>query len=250
MVNRTRIKRNIVIIDEDKCNGCGVCVPACAEGAIQIINGKAKLISERYCDGLGACLGTCPQDAITVEEQEVQPFDERAAQRHLEMIKGTAADAFCACPSATVKQFSTTECSGDSPADNAPVQSELTHWPVQLSLVPPTAAFLDNADVVLVGTCVPFAYAGLHRDFIKDHAVIVACPKFDNFEAHLAKLTGIMQHASIKSVTVLHMEVPCCRGLIRMAEAALQQSGKDIPLREFTVSIQGDITPGITDTTA
>jgi Pyruvate/2-oxoacid:ferredoxin oxidoreductase delta subunit len=244
LTGRTKIKRNIVIIDEEKCNGCGVCVPACAEGAIRIINGKAKLVSEKYCDGLGACLGKCPQDAITVEEQEVEPFDEQAAQRHMEQAKLVMADTFCACPSAQVTQFTAPVSDSEKIADTVPVQSELTHWPVQLSLVPPAAAFLNNADLVLVGDCVPFAYAGLHRDFIKDHVVLVACPKFDKFDAHLAKLTEILRQSALKSITVLHMEVPCCSGLVRMAEAALQESGKNIPLKEITVGIRGELKTG------
>lgn len=244
MTGRTKIKRNIVKIDEEKCNGCGVCVPACAEGAIQIIDGKAKLVSEKYCDGLGACLGKCPQDAITVEEQEAEAFDEEEAMRHIEQMKHDEADLPCGCASATVTRFAAPVQHDGIVADSTPQQSLLTHWPVQLTLVPPAAPFLDKADLLLVADCVPFAYAGLHRDFIKDHAVIVACPKLDNFEAHLAKLTEILRQSNIKSLTVLHMEVPCCSGLIRMAELALQASGKQVPFKEITIGIRGEIKSG------
>jgi NAD-dependent dihydropyrimidine dehydrogenase PreA subunit len=243
MTGQTKIKRNIVKIDEEKCNGCGVCVPACAEGAIQIINGKAKLISEKYCDGLGACLGECPQDAITIEEREVEAFDEEEAKRHMEELQHDESVLPCGCASATVTQFIAPQEQEPSGVTNTPEPSLLGHWPVQLTLVPPSAPFLDHADVLLVADCVPFAYAGLHRDFIKDHAVLVACPKLDNFNAHQAKLTEILRRSAIKSLTVLHMEVPCCSGLMHMAKEALQASGKDIPLKDITIGIRGEIKP-------
>jgi NAD-dependent dihydropyrimidine dehydrogenase PreA subunit len=246
MASRTKIKRNIVKIDEEKCNGCGVCVPACAEGAIQIIDGKAKLVSEKYCDGLGACLGKCPQDAITVEEQEVEAFDEQEAKKHIEQMKHDKAELPCGCASATVTLFATPGQHEEIISDSTPKQSLLAHWPVQLTLVPPAAPFLDKADLLLVADCVPFAYAGLHRDFIKDHAVLVACPKLDNFEAHLTKLTEILRQSMIKSLTVLHMEVPCCSGLVSMAKLALQASGREIPLKEITIGIRGEIKSSLT----
>ena len=241
MASKTKIKRNIVIIDEEKCNGCGVCLPACAEGAIQIIDGKAKLISEKYCDGLGACLGKCPQDAITVEEREVEAFDEEEAKRHVEQFQYDEATLACGCASTTVTRLHELHHQEKSTVSNAPQPSLLGHWPVQLTLVPPSAPFLDRADVLLVADCVPFAYAGLHRDFIKDHAVLVACPKLDNFNAHQVKLTEILRQSAIKSLTVLHMEVPCCNGLMYMATEALRESGKEIPLKDITIGMRGEI---------
>jgi NAD-dependent dihydropyrimidine dehydrogenase PreA subunit len=241
MTGKTRIKRNIIIIDEEKCNGCGVCVPACAEGAIQIIDGKAKLISEKYCDGLGACLGKCPQDAITIEEREAEAFDEDEVKRHIQQLQHEEAALSCGCASATVTQFDEPRFQEYKGVSDLPQPSLLGHWPVQLTLVPPSAPFLDHADLLLVADCVPFAYAGLHRDFIKDHAVLVACPKLDDFNAHLAKLTEILRKSEIKSLTVLHMEVPCCSGLMHMAEQALQASGKDIPLKDITIGIRGEL---------
>jgi len=254
--------RKIVNIDEEKCTGCGICVPSCAEGALQIIGGKARLVSEIYCDGLGACLGKCPEDAITVEEREAEDFDEEATERHLaqaleaELGKDTLA---CGCPSATVTQFeknvgpvketlacgcpsaTVTQFGQETTGEAADQPSTLGHWPVQLTLVPPGAPFLERADVVLAGDCVPFAYGNFHRDFLKDHTLLVACPKLDNFEAHLHKLTEILRRSDIKSLSAVHMEVPCCHGLINMARQAIAASGKNIPMTEVNIGVRGDI---------
>jgi len=239
----TKTLRKIIKIDERKCNGCGLCVLACAEGALQIIDGKAKLISETYCDGLGACLGECPQGAIAIEERVANEFDEEAVELHLEEEKPTMEELPCGCPSATVTQFERQETIEVAPIEATNQQSMLGHWPVQLTLVPPTAPFLQGADLLLVADCVPFAYAGFHQDFIKDHAVLVACPKLDDFQAHLKKLTDILSHSSVKSLTVVHMEVPCCAGLTFMVKQATQSAGKDIPLKEVIISIKGDLKP-------
>ncbi|MFC1979258.1 ATP-binding protein [Chloroflexota bacterium] len=276
----TKVLRKIVKIDEELCNGCGVCVPSCAEGAIQIIDGKARLISEKYCDGLGACLGECPLEAITIEEREVVEFDEEAVNLHLAedeqakdelpcgcpsatvtLFEKQAKDELpcgcpsatvtqfekqakdelpCGCPSATITQFKRPEATGTAMID-AVQQSMLTHWPVQLTLVPPAAPFLQGADLVLVADCVPFAYAGFHQDFLKGRALLVACPKLDDFQAHLRKLIEILKHAQLKSLTVVIMEVPCCSGLAHMAKQAIQLSGKDIPLKEVIIGVRGDI---------
>ncbi len=233
--------RKIVRIDEEKCNGCGICVPACAEGALQIIDGKAKLISEKYCDGLGACLGECPQGAITIEEKAAEEFDEEATKLHLEKQNHTTDELPCGCPSATVTQFERHETIGGAPIEATNQHSMLSHWPVQLTLVPTTAPFLQGTDVVLAADCVPFAYAGFHQDFLKNHTLLIACPKLDDFQAHLKKLTDILSHSSVKSLTIVHMEVPCCSGLVNMVKQAMQLSGKDIPLKEVTIGIKGDL---------
>jgi NAD-dependent dihydropyrimidine dehydrogenase PreA subunit len=236
----TKTARKIVKIDEEKCDGCGVCVPACAEGALQIVDGKAKLISEVYCDGLGACLGECPQGAITIEERESEAFDEEATKHHLAAKAHAADDTLpCGCPSTTVSQFE--PCVSPHAIPESRPSSMLGHWPVQLTLVPPKAPFLQGADVVLAADCVPFAYGSFHQDFIKDHALLVACPKLDDFEAHQAKLTEILRQADLRSLTVVHMEVPCCSGLVHMARQAIATSGKDIPLKEMTIGIRGDV---------
>jgi len=240
VTTRTKALRPIIRIDEEKCDGCGLCVPACVEGALQIVDGKARLISETYCDGLGACLGECPQGAITIEEVEAEEFDEEAVQQHLDETRQATPALPCGCPGSAVAQFDRHDTGTATPA--APSQpSSLGHWPVQLTLVPPSAPFLRGADLVLAADCVPFAYAGFHRDFLEDHALLVACPKLDDFPTHLAKLTAVLSQSDVKSITVVHMEVPCCSGLMHMARQAIQFSGKDIPLREVTIGVRGDV---------
>jgi ferredoxin len=232
-----KVKRSVVRIDEEKCNGCGLCVPSCAEGALQIIDGKAKLVSEIFCDGLGACLGECPRGAITIEERTAEEYDEEATKVHLEETKQEE-ELACGCVSANVAQLIET---GDPANEMISRRSMLGHWPVQLTLVPPNAPFLKDADLVIAADCVPFAYPGFHRDFLKDHALVVACPKLDDFQAHLARLTELLKQSSIKSLKVVHMEVPCCSGLVHMVKQATLQSGKDIPMEEVTVGIKGEI---------
>ena len=237
----TKTIRKMVKIDEDKCNGCGACVIQCAEGALEIIDGKAKLISENYCDGLGACLGECPEGAIIIEEREAEGFDEEAVKQHLKANEPARDELPCGCSSATVTQFARQTEPKTSEINEAKLPSTLTHWPVQLTLVPPSAPFLQGADLLLAADCVPFAYAGFHQDFLKDHALIVACPKLDDFQAHLNKLTQVLEQAKPKSLTVVHMEVPCCSGLVHMTKQAIAASGEDIPLREVTIGIKGDL---------
>jgi len=238
----TKILRKIVKIDEDKCNGCGECVPACVEGALQIIEGKARLVRETYCDGLGACLGECPQGAITIEVREAEGFDEEAARQHME-TEAVAEPLACGCPGHTVQQFEAQAQSGvATPLPIIPsAKSTLNHWPVQLTLVPPGAPFLKGADLLLTADCVPFAYAGFHQDLLQGHALLVACPKLDDFQAHQQKLTRILHQSGVKSITVIRMEVPCCSGLVHMAREAIRESGQDIPLQEITIGARGDI---------
>ena len=239
----TKTSREIVRIDEEKCNGCGLCVPSCAEGALQIIDGKAKLISETYCDGLGACLGECPQGAITIDERVAEEFNEEAVKRHLEEKQPEQEELPCGCSSATIQQIDRQEAAEATLSAERHPQSTLTHWPVQLTLVPPTAPFLQGTDLVLAADCVPFAYAGFHQDFLRNHSLLVACPKLDDFQAHLDKLSDILHHSGVKSLTVVHMEVPCCSGLVHMAKQAMQLSGKDIPFKEITIGINGEVKP-------
>ncbi|MGD1119675.1 MAG: 4Fe-4S binding protein [Dehalococcoidales bacterium] len=236
----TQTMRKIVKIDEEKCNGCGACIISCAEGALKIVGGKAKLISEKYCDGLGNCLN-CPQGAISIEERTAQDYDEAAVGKHLK-AKETAAEKPRGCPSASVRQFEKSAVK-TSHQETAPSTepSRLRHWPVQLTLVPPTAPFLKDADVVLAADCVPFTYAGFHRDFLGENtALLVACPKLDDFPAHQAKLTEILKQSGLKSLTVLHMEVPCCSGLVQMAKQAMLSSGNIVPFQDITISIRGE----------
>ncbi len=235
----TKTLRKIVRIDEEKCNGCGACAIKCAEGALQIIDGKAKLISETYCDGLGACLGECPEGAIIIEEREAQEFDEEVVKLHLEEGKHT--EVPCGCPSAMVAQFERPEVPEAISGEMTDQPSMLTQWPIQLTLVPPTAPFLQGTDLVLAAHCVPFAYTGLHQHFLKNHSLLIACPKLDDYQAHLKKLTAVLSQAQPKSLTVVHMEVPCCFGLVHMAQQAIQASGKDIPFKDVTIAVEGEI---------
>jgi len=236
-----KIIRKIVRIDEEKCDGCGACVPACADGALKIINGKAKLISEKYCDGIGDCLGECPRGAITIEEKAADEFDEEAIKLHLEKDKHTTQGLPCSCLSTTVTQFERCESAESPPIEAVNQQSMLSHWPIKLTLVPSIAPFLQGTDVVLAADCVPFTYAGFHQDFLKDRSLLIACPKLDDFQAHLSKLTDIISHSSVKSLTVVLMEIPCCSGLTLMAKHAIQSSGRDIPLKEVTIGINGNL---------
>jgi ferredoxin len=232
--------RKIIQIDEEKCNGCGACIDSCAEGALALVNGKARLVKEKYCDGLAACLKECPQGALTIVEREAEGFDEEATKEYLQEKKKEARSTSCACPGSAVRQLERPEnqIEKTSTTDLKPM---LTHWPVQLALAPAGAKFLENADVTLIADCVPFAYPNLHRDFLKDHSVLVACPKLDDAEAHLIKLTAILKKSKIKSLTVVHMEVPCCSGLVFIARKAMTDSGLDIPFKEVTIGIKGDI---------
>jgi Fe-S-cluster-containing hydrogenase component 2 len=248
----TKTVRKIVRIDEKKCNGCGACTTKCAEGALQLINGKAKLISENYCDGLGACLGECPTGALGIEERSAENFDKKEAEDHLnEMEHHDDEKLAYVCPSTKVEEFEKTKvtlsgCPGsrmiqftkENAAGTQP--SALRHWPVQLTLVPTRAPFLQNADVILTAHCVPFAYAGFHEDFLKDHALLIACPKLDDAEAHLEKLTAILRDSDISSLKVLRMEVPCCGGLVYIAKKTIVDSGKQIPVEEIIIGVNGE----------
>lgn len=254
--------RKMVKIDEEKCNGCGLCVPSCAEGAIQIIDGKARLIADNLCDGLGACLGDCPLDAITIEEREADEFDEVAVEDHLKQIgrepqphHHTSAATAGGCPSAAVKNFAAPAAGGGCPSartmnfseqkeEQSPSvgsrPSRLAQWPIQLHLLPPTAPFFQNADVVLAADCAPFAYADFQEDLLKGKALAIACPKLDNTEPYVDKLVAMITQSNIKSLTVVHMEVPCCNGLIFMARQAIEKSGRDIPFDTVCIGIRGD----------
>ncbi len=239
--------RKIIQIDEEKCDGCGQCVISCAEGALEIIDGKAKVISDNLCDGLGACIGECPQDALQIIEREAEEFDEEAVEEHLGKTQtGEKApeSMACGCPSAQIRTFAPT---GACRQANAPHELEsdeasaLGHWPVQIRLVPPTAPFLKGADLLIAADCVPVAFPTLHRDFLKGRAVMIGCPKFDDGEEYIEKFAAIFSTAGIKSITTVVMEVPCCSALPVMVKRGLDRSGKAIPLTQVTVSTRGKI---------
>ena len=237
--------RKIVKIDEKKCDGCALCIPNCVEGALQIVDGKARLMSEKFCDGLGACLGHCPQDAITVIEGEAEEFDEKAVEAYLHKkheAESQPKPVFGGCPSSRPMQFKVPNARAKT-RSTARAVSQLAQWPVQLKLVPTNAPYFQNADLLVTADCVPFAYANFHQDFIKGKVVVVGCPKLDDIQYYKEKLTEIFKSNSIKSVTVPYMEVPCCFGLVKAAEDAIAASGKNIPLKKIKIGIRGEIQP-------
>jgi Fe-S-cluster-containing hydrogenase component 2 len=231
--------RNIVKIDEEKCNGCGQCAKACAEGAIQIVNGKAKLVSEIYCDGLGACIGHCPQGAITVEKREAAEFDEEATKAHLEEQKKVKEQLGFVCPGTMAKMLRGK--GSEEVAGITAIPSQLSHWPIQLMLVPPGAPYFADADLVLAADCVAFAMGDFHNRFLKEHSIVIGCPKLDDTEFYIEKLANILQANKLKSLTVVHMEVPCCFGLTRIAKDAIVRSGRKIDFEDVTVDLNGNV---------
>ncbi|MFB0559847.1 MAG: ATP-binding protein [Candidatus Lokiarchaeia archaeon] len=245
------VLRDVVVIDEEKCNGCGACVIACAEGALKIVNGKAKLISDEYCDGLGACIGECPQGALTIEKREVEEFDEEAVKEHLKREKLVPEvhhvhPTVQACPSVQVMHFEKNLSKEETENTPEKMESMLTQWPVQLTLVPTNAPFLENVDLLIVADCVPFVYANFHNDFLRGKKLVVGCPKLDDAAFYKEKLTELFKRSNIRSITVVNMEVPCCFGLYRLVKEALSSSGKTIPLRQQTISIRGKKPPVLT----
>jgi Pyruvate/2-oxoacid:ferredoxin oxidoreductase delta subunit len=240
-----KVMRKIVKIDEELCDGCGQCVPGCAEGAMEIIDGKARLVSESYCDGLGACLGECPNGAITIVEREAEDFDEEAVEAYLQekAEKPVELPLACGCPSTHIQTFAPkAPDKGDTADGSHPrAKSTLSHWPVQINLVPPTAPFLKGADLLIAADCTPLAYPNFHKDFLKGKVVMMGCPKFDNVEDYILKFTEIFKVADIKSITALIMEVPCCSGLPMIVKRAMDASGKVIPMEEIVISTKGDI---------
>ncbi len=232
------VLRNIVKIDEEKCNGCGLCVNACAEGAIEIIDGKAKLISEVYCDGLGACIGECPEDAITIEQREAAEFDEQATEAHLEVQKKAAKTDFV-CPGLAAQQLRNKTDPQDQPT--AEVPSQLSHWPIQLKLLSPAAPCFADADLLLVADCVPFAMRDFHNRLLKDHSIAVGCPKLDNVEFYIEKVAAIQKANKLNSLTVVHMEVPCCSGLTHVARQGIARSGAKMTFEDITIDLRGNV---------
>lgn len=228
--------RKIIKIDEEKCNGCGACAAACHEGAIEMVNGKARLTREDYCDGLGDCLPACPVDAIAFEEREAPAYDEAAV---LAAKKEKANEPLpCGCPGTQSKSIRRESAVCDAPA--TPVVSRLSQWPVQIKLVPVNAPYFDNANLLVAADCTAYAYGNFHNEFMRNHVTLIGCPKLDAVD-YAEKLTAILTNNNIKSVTVARMEVPCCGGIEYAVKQALQTSGKFIPWRIVTVSTDGRI---------
>jgi ferredoxin len=280
------MKRKIIRIDDGLCNGCGQCLPNCPEGALQLIDGKARLVSDLFCDGLGACIGTCPLGAIRVEEREAEPYDERRVlanivpqgagviRAHLEHLAAHGETRYLeqarqflrekgipdplpeagkadlpesrGCPGSQVHDRRSQEAARPAPSPAADpataARSELRTWPLQLHLLNPQSAMFAGADLLIAADCVPFAYASFHEDFVRGRVPIVFCPKLDHAaDAYLEKLTAILSAHDVRSLTVAHMEVPCCSGAVALARQALARSGRDIPFRDVTISIQGNV---------
>ena len=227
--------RKIIKIDEERCNGCGKCAAACHEGAIEMINGKARLTREDYCDGLGDCLPACPTNAITFEEREAPAYDEAAVLAA--KAKKEGAPLPCGCPGTNVKTIQRTAAKATEPA---PRGSELRQWPVQIKLVPVSAPYFDGAKLLVAADCTAFAYGNFHNEFIRNHITLIGCPKLDAVD-YTEKLTAILENNDIKSVTVIRMEVPCCGGIENAVKNALLKSGKFIPWQVVTVSTDGRI---------
>lgn len=244
---KMKAKRKIIEIDEEKCNGCGQCVEACAEGAIQLVNGKARLVADNYCDGLSACVGECPVDALKIVEREADAFDAEAAEQYVQHLKTqhselkTGEATPCGCPSTKLEMFHSPCESSSQPVSQISTDSALTHWPVQIRLVPAFAPFLQKAHLLVASDCAPVAYPDFHKDFLKGRVVLVGCPKFDDTEAYIAKFAEIFKIADIQSVTVLIMEVPCCSKMPMIIQEGMNLAGKKIPTEVAVVSSRGTI---------
>lgn len=247
-------KRKMITIDEDLCNGCGECVPACEEGALAIVDGKAKLVKEIYCDGLGACLGDCPTGALKVEVREAEDFNPEAVAQHLkaqgrevpdhmpspESLRLDSPKPKGGCPGAALQTM--TPCGqANIPTSSPQAGSALSHWPVQLRLVPPTAPFLKGADLLLTADCVPVACPSYHSDFLQGRVVVMGCPKFDNQMEYVEKLAAILSECELKSITVLEMEVPCCSSMSAILAEAVKRSGTQVDTTRVTIGRQGNV---------
>ncbi len=244
----SKVKRKIIEIDDERCDGCGQCVPACAEGAIQVIDGKAKLVADKYCDGLGACLGDCPNDALLVIERDADEFDEEAVEEYLKTVKEPAqqpeqAAMPCGCPSTQIQSFEGQGhgCPGHHVHQHsASVVSALSHWPIQIRLVPPEAPFLKGSDLLVLADCVAGSYPNLHQDLIPGKTVLMGCPKLDDAEFYIQRFADIFKSAGLKSITIAMMEVPCCSGLVQIVEEAMKQAGVSIPVEQRIISVRGE----------
>ena len=234
--------RNIVQIDAELCDGCGGCVGSCAEGAIQLIDGKARLVKDSYCDGLGACLGECPRGAITITQRDAEAFDAEAVEGHLRSIALPSAPLHHpgGCPGALTRQWNrSSELEAANEVLDTP--SALRQWPVQLHLVSPTAPYFRDAELLLAADCAAFAHGDFHRHFLRDHALAIACPKLDDTDEYVVKLAAMINEGGLRGITIVMMQVPCCRGLERIVEQAMQMAQSAIPLSRVILGIAGDV---------
>ena len=239
--------RKIIEIDEELCDGCGQCVTGCAEGSLQIVDGKAKMVSDNLCDGLGACIGECPNGALRIVEREAEEFDEEAVEKYLaekEAAKQKQQPVLaCGCPSTNIQTFAPVSSCREA---NIPVgfedsESALSHWPIQIRLIPATAPFLKGADLLVLADCCGVAIPTLHKDLLKGRVVMIGCPKFDDIQEYVEKFADIFKTADIKSVLSVVMEVPCCSGLPMIVKKGMDAAGKNIPIKELVISTRGKI---------
>ncbi len=251
--------RKLITVNEDLCNGCGNCVTGCAEGALAIVDGKAKLVNEVFCDGLGACLGECPTGALKVVEVEVEDFDPEAVARHLKAqgravpdhmpdpgsLRLGAGGGHSGCPGSRVMSMGQPPVSAcqqaNVPRQQASAVSNLAHWPIQLRLVPPTAPFLQNASLLLTADCVPPSFPDFNERFLAGRVLLLGCPKFDDVQSYIDKVADILRHNAIKDITVLRMEVPCCAGMTGIAQKGAQAAGAQVPITTLIISRDGKI---------
>ncbi|WP_417914421.1 ATP-binding protein [Candidatus Electronema sp. JM] len=231
------MKRKIIEIDEELCTGCGECVPNCAEGSLRIVDGKAKLVEDKLCDGLGACLGHCPLGALKIIERDAEDFDQAAVDAFL-AAEGKQAHSHC--PSAQLKTMQPCACESAN-APSAQQGGALSHWPVQIRLVPPSAPFLENCDLLIAADCTAVAYASLHHDFLQGRKVMMGCPKFDDQQLYVDRFTELFKTRKLNSVTILIMEVPCCGAMIQIVKAAYSQAQTAVPVRHVVVSTEGKV---------
>ena len=241
-----KVRRKIIEIDEERCDGCGLCIIGCAESALKIIDGKAKVVADKFCDGLGACIGECPNDALTIVEKETDEFDEIAVEKHLaQMEKKQAHEApapLTGCPSATLQSFAPTACQkANQPTAHEGGASALSHWPVQIRLVPPHAPFLKNANLLVSADCTALAYPDFHGRFLKGKVVLMGCPKFDDVQDYIDRFAAIFSQSDIASVTAVIMEVPCCSGLPYIIKKGMEKAGKTVPMETVVISTRGEI---------
>lgn len=241
----SKVTRQVIKIDEEKCNGCGQCVEACHEGAIQMIDGKARLVSDIYCDGLGDCIGECPQDAISFETREADPYDEKAVQERMKQMKGSACSSG-GCPGSMARGLTREgleEITRVSSEAHEKRTAELANWPVQMKLVPVNAPYLRNANIVFAADCTAFSYGDFHRDFLKgeNRVCLIGCPKLDDRDHYREKLAQIIELNDPRSITVVYMEVPCCGGLVKLVESAIETARNDIDLKLVKIGVKGDV---------
>ena len=245
--------RKIIKIDEDKCDGCGLCIPSCAEGALRIVDGKARLITDSLCDGLGNCLGECPRGAIEIIEREAAPFDEAAVEDYLRRRRQEEESSEECGASAGSREMSIDAGSRSEQQDGreeAPPEPELSHWPIQLRLVSPQARFLQGRDLLIAADCVPFAYADFHRKLLAGKSLIIGCPKLDDAAADHAKLVQIFEQNLVNSITLAHMEVQCCFGLSRLVRSALAKAGRESEVTEVVIGVDGTVKNSDSDSAA